>query len=294
LTGPSNNWSTYPGQNRRAPSPLSNPTSRNANLPVPPPHHPQSSLHPPSSNSTQSLPSMASRSDFALDFYAAGSGSGENLLAETASAPPAGPPLSTRQASATQSVLDDGRPTSQPRPGHPLLKDGNLLVYTKGYECKKCHNMGYIGGNPKKPCNPCWKKYAKPFSGPLVYSFPANSASSSLASNLQKPLPHVLPSAPPVASSSASQPARLTRNNPSTNSQCKPRNPPTAPPIRPVPPPVQSAPVVPAAFGSTVTYYAGDPRIGGTLCWKCGGQGSFEMFIFRETCPICAGVGRVF
>ena len=167
------------------------------------------------------------------------------------------------------------------------------IIYPKG------HNMGYIGGNPKKPCNHCWKKYAKPFSGPLVYSFPANSASSSLASNLQKPLPNTLPSAPPVASSSASQPARLTRNNPGTNSQSqsRPRNPPAAP-MRPAPPVQVSAPVVPVvvppASSTAVTYYAGDPRIGGSLCWKCGGQGSFEMFIFRETCPICGGVGRVF
>ena len=142
-TGLSNNWSSYPGQNPVAPPPgppLSNPTSRSTNDLVAPPQHPQSSLHPTSSTSTHSLPSMNRHSDFARDFYAAGSGSGENLLTETAFVPPAGPPpsLPTRQASASQSVPNDGRPTSQPRPGHPLLKDGNLLVYTKGYECKKC------------------------------------------------------------------------------------------------------------------------------------------------------------
>ena len=139
-SAPSNNWSSYPGQNPRAPPPPpSNPTPRSpsSNL-VPPPQHPQSSLHPPSSTSTQSLPSMTSHSDFARDFYAAGSGSGENLINETAFAPPAGPPPSTRQPPTTRSVPDDGRPTSQPQPGHPLLKDGNLLVYTKGFECKKC------------------------------------------------------------------------------------------------------------------------------------------------------------
>ena len=140
-TGPSNNnWSSYPGQNPRAlRPPLSNPTPRSTNDFFPPPRHPESSLHPPlASTSTHSLPSMASHSDFARDFYAAGSGSGENLVTETAFAPPAGPPPPTRQAPVTQSVPNDGRPTSQPQPGHPLLKDGNLLVYTKGFECRKC------------------------------------------------------------------------------------------------------------------------------------------------------------
>lgn len=133
-TGPSNNWSSYPGQNPRPP--LSNPTPVNRHDHVPPPRHPQTSLHPPSSaSSTRSLPSMTSHSDFARDFYAAGAGSGENLVTETAFPPPAGPPQSTRQ---TQSVPNDGRPTSHPQPGHPLLKDGNLLVYTKGFECRRC------------------------------------------------------------------------------------------------------------------------------------------------------------
>ena len=308
-------WSSYPGQNSRAvPSPLPNPNRNTHNLVPPPvpPRHPQSPsapLHPPPlSTSTHSLPSMNSHSDFARDFYAAGSGSGENLITDTAFAPPAGPPPSTRQASAAQSVPNDGRPTSQPQPGHPLLKDGNLLVYTKGFECRKCscllsplnfyliilnilgHNMGYKDGNPKNPCNQCWKKYAKPFSGPLVYSFPADSASSSLASNFQKPLPHTLPSSPSVASSSASQPTRLTRNSPGRRDVVSSPAPMRVrPPVSP-PPPASVAPPPPRS----VTYRAGDPRIGGTLCWKCGGQGSFELFIFRETCPLCSGVGRVF
>ena len=141
-TGPSTSWSSYPGQNPQAST--RNPTSHGHVPPPLPPRHPQSasSLHPPLSTttSTHSLPSMStSNSDFARDFYAAGSGSGENLVTETAFTPPAGPPPSTRQSpAATPSVPNDGRPTSQPQPGHPLLKDGNLLVYTKGFECKKC------------------------------------------------------------------------------------------------------------------------------------------------------------
>ena len=145
LMGHSNsNWSSYPGQNQRpAPPPLSNPTPRNAYDFPPPPQHPLSpsaSLHPPSlPTSTHSLPSMTNHSsDFARDFYAAGTGSGEALVTETVFTPPPGPPSSARQAPATQSIPNDGRPTSQPQPGHPLLKDGNLLVYPKGFECRKC------------------------------------------------------------------------------------------------------------------------------------------------------------
>ena len=146
-TGPSNNWSSYPGQNSRSLSPpLSNPTPGHTHDLVPPPQHPQSSLHPSSSfsTSTHSLPSMTSHSDFARDFYAAGAAGGENLLTETTFAPPAGPPPATRQTPATQSIPNDGRPTSQPRPGHPLLKNGNLLVYTKGFECKKCLCLNFF------------------------------------------------------------------------------------------------------------------------------------------------------
>ena len=58
-----------------------------------------------------------------------------------------------------------------------------------------------------------------------------------------------------------------------------------------------SAPAGPprsTAGGNSVTYYAGDPRIGGSLCWKCGGQGTIDMLFFRETCPLCSGIGRVF
>ncbi|PWN33916.1 uncharacterized protein FA14DRAFT_66280 [Meira miltonrushii] len=39
----------------------------------------------------------------------------------------------------------------------------------------------------------------------------------------------------------------------------------------------------------------GDPRLGGQLCYKCGGEGVRESFWFgdRETCYVCGGTGRV-
>jgi len=288
-----NNWSSYPGQNqRRVPPPLANPTPRN----IAPPSHPLSpsaSLRSPaSSTSTHSLPSMSTHSsDFARDFYAAGTGGGEDLVTESAFAPPVGSPSSSRQAPATKSGPNDGRPTSQPQPGHPLLRDGNLLVYPKGFECGKCHNVGYREGNPQNPCDRCWRKYAKSFSGPLVYSFPANTASSSLASNFQRPLPFMSSSSSSATSSSAPQPARLTRRPPA-NQSCS-YNSPTSFRAPPFPPPTTAPPVIRSP--DSVTYYSGDPRIGGTLCWRCNGKGSVDVFIFdQETCPVCSGIGRTF
>ena len=62
--------------------------------------------------------------------------------------PPPGPPP-TRRASVgcssasasgvgTSTSPDDGRPTTTPVPGHPLLRKGKLLVYPPGHECGKC------------------------------------------------------------------------------------------------------------------------------------------------------------
>lgn len=286
-TGQSNNWTSYPGQNAGPAPALSDPRSRNAHL-VPPPRHPLSSSSPqppPSSSSAHSLPSMADHSsDFAREFYAAGTGNAEALVTENSFAPPKGPPPSERQTSATHSAVpNDARPTSQPEPGHPLLKDGELLVYPKGFECRKCHNVGYKDAKPQKPCKRCWKKYAKPFAGPLVYSFSADTASSQ-ASNFQKPLPHVRSPQIPTASSSRSPNTLVARGSPGAcmaNHQTG-----YSPPIAPMP----SPPV-----GSSVTYMAGDPRIGGTLCWNCEGSGSVDiLFFLRELCPRCAGTGRIF
>lgn len=42
----------------------------------------------------------------------------------------------------------------------------------------------------------------------------------------------------------------------------------------------------------------GDPRIGGQLCYHCGGAGvretMFSFFDSEEMCAVCRGSGRVF
>ena len=64
-------------------------------------------------------------------------------------APPSGPPgqvhqplppraASTPPRSPPSTVPDDGSPTRTPVPGHPLLRNGNLLVYPRDHLCVKC------------------------------------------------------------------------------------------------------------------------------------------------------------
>jgi hypothetical protein len=82
-------------------------------------------------------PSPAATSDLVREFYAAGTG-GSARSAPTSPgmyAPPAGPPP---PSSPIASSPGDNKPTSIPKPGHPLLRDGKLLVYPRGYECPKC------------------------------------------------------------------------------------------------------------------------------------------------------------
>lgn len=42
-----------------------------------------------------------------------------------------------------------------------------------------------------------------------------------------------------------------------------------------------------------IIFKAGDPNIGGIQCGRCRGAGYIEYFLFQDTCPICAGLGRV-
>jgi hypothetical protein len=164
------NWANYPGARAR-PSNLDRAGTTSSRR-APPPRHPsQTTLRPPPRSPPGPSPSdfAQTMSDFARDFYAAGGGSpgsqGLNtspppLPARSPStryAPPPGPPpqspsisggrpSSYPPASPTTStaprsgsgVPDDGRPTRTPVPGHPLLRNNEILVYPAGYECDKC------------------------------------------------------------------------------------------------------------------------------------------------------------
>ncbi|KAF8192128.1 hypothetical protein BJ912DRAFT_277214 [Pholiota molesta] len=288
-------WSGYPGRQTQPPTPYAppaHPPPSSSSLRVaPPPRHP--------SSPARSVSPSAS-SEFARDFYAAGAA---EPAAQPGYAPPPGPPPppprpppgplghSTPTPSAPSEfardfyaagpseppIPDDGRPTTSPVVGHPLLKDGKILVYPKRHECDKCHNVGYKGSDPQRPCKKCWNRYAKPYAGPIAYSF----ANTTPDANFQRPLPSLPPPRPPATPFAAPQPhfAAAPRGGGGFYS-----------------PP---ASVHPMGFGrpppGAVVYTAGDPRIGGRLCWRCEGRGSTSFLILdRITCEMCGGIGRTF
>jgi len=137
------------------------------------------------------------------------------------------------------------------------------------------HNVGYKNNDPTHPCQKCWKKYSKAYAGPLLYASWLNPTPDT---NFQRPLPSL----------SAFQPSAMIGY-----SSVPPRVPlPTRPPM-----PLGGSSI---GFGSSrpppgsLVVRPGDPRIGGRLCWNCGGDGVVSMFFFdTERCRVCKGMGRV-
>ena len=154
-SNPQPGWSSYPGQQAPSPHQLSPQHSITRPPRTPQPAQPPPLLPPRTQSS--SAPASRNVSEFALDFYAAGPGVDNPPSGQSPStyapppgpppsgprsgsgfAPPPGPPPTTELRSPSPGVPDDGRPTTTPVPGHPLLKDGKLLVYPAGHECDKC------------------------------------------------------------------------------------------------------------------------------------------------------------
>ncbi|GAA5910985.1 hypothetical protein JCM6882_006738 [Rhodosporidiobolus microsporus] len=200
-----------------------------------------------------------------------------SLSPSSSSSSPGAPQIPPLQNLPNPNILADDRssyydPASTPTPGQPYLNGGRLLVYPVGSKiCPKCSNTGYKpfdpytgyrGDDPAHPCRQCWKKHSRPFSGPLATSC-SGSTHQTIPSNYQRPL-------------------RLLQT------------PATAPP-RPNVTVTSGAMYMPRQPGSLVVR-PGDPRMGGVLCRRCGGDGlEMGMFIFDETtCSACGGAGRVF
>jgi hypothetical protein len=110
---------------------------------APPPGPPPGVSSPPSERPHSQL------SSFAQDFYSAGTATpppDEPQPQRTRYAPPPGapPPPRPRAASTSSGAgsmappASDGRPTTTPTPGHPLLRNGQTLVYPESYSCHKC------------------------------------------------------------------------------------------------------------------------------------------------------------
>ncbi|KAG6834320.1 hypothetical protein H0H93_010501 [Arthromyces matolae] len=143
----SSSWSSYPGATQAAGRSTSSsgnlgPSTSSNNRLQPPP------LPPRAASTTNAGSNPASpTSDFARDFYASGTGeqrSGGTTSSPTTGsyAPPAGPPPSsssrTGSSSTSPTTSNSNAPTTTPTPGRPLLRDGKLLVYPKGFVCHKC------------------------------------------------------------------------------------------------------------------------------------------------------------
>ncbi|RPD64063.1 hypothetical protein L226DRAFT_460018 [Lentinus tigrinus ALCF2SS1-7] len=248
-------------------------------------------------------------------------------------APRSGEPPNRARSPAQDSSPDDGRPTDRPVPGHPLLRHGKVLVYPAGFECQKCRNTGYRNYDPSHPCSRCWDKYAKPYAGAITCApwTADGQASSSSSGTFQRPLPVFRAPQAALHQQSASWsgplPANAGLSRSATTSRVSQANSngypgasrthvvPIAGGVLPMssyldrlggvggrtvfPPPSWPSPGgqsgTPPSSGNAVVYAPGDPRIGGRLCWRCGGRGKTSFLIFdEETCSICGGVGRTF
>lgn len=281
---------------------------------TPPPSHPSRPPRGPT------LDRPRPQSEFAREFYAAGSESTPDIhiTDEDGSgrsyAPPGGaPPVPSRSPDGSPNATpDDGRPTTVPTPGHPLLHEGKMLVYPSGHMCRKCNNTGYKFNDPQHPCRKCWEKYSKPYSGALTYAPSEGSGPSSPSGaggryTFQKPLAQI-----------GSSPLRRSHSHSSTSSR-----------------PLSSMPTGGSGYQSwhnqhphqqhsslgrsassyrqpilntsahllprgQQVYRPGDPRIGGRLCWRCDGRGSTMgglvglMLGAEQQCVVCRGLGRVF
>ncbi|KIK95489.1 hypothetical protein PAXRUDRAFT_826974 [Paxillus rubicundulus Ve08.2h10] len=238
--------------------------------------------------------------------------SGMNLYAPPAGPPPRGPgqtPRSGRRSSTPPRspppiIPDDGTPTRTPVPGHPLLRDGNLIVYPKDHLCVKCRNTGYQNYDPSHPCRKCWEKYGKPYTGALAYTTWSSSGNDP---RMQRALPKFIP--PHLAESSPppglSPRGTLGRGFASTSQQPQfqpsrsvsqphlPMHPqPTGPSYYVVNPLFSMNSRLPVPHAIPVS--PGDQRLGGRLCTRCGGDGMRSMFLIdMTTCESCGGTGRV-
>ncbi|KAK7686299.1 hypothetical protein QCA50_010523 [Cerrena zonata] len=340
---PPPSWAGFPGDVSRQG------TGRN-----PPPRHPQSSGSAISNTILTRAHTTATRparvSEFARDFYTAGADVDTGLLGGASSQYTTPQTTLSRESSSRQrttsprqpeeastgGVPDDGKPTKTPVPGHPLMRDGKVLVYPLDFDCPKCHNTGFKSYDPSNPHKKCWTKFGKPFTGPITYAAWGSTSPSQGSTKFQRPLPSfkppqttLRPSAKlhrPSASlgafndpsnpglSRSSSTSRIFNGYPGASASSQSRVIPTpggGVPMSPYLDPLQqrgygspmntgSTPNIVSSYGARAPAGApvvrpGDPRIGGHLCWRCGGKGTVSFLIFDEdTCSICGGLGRTF
>jgi hypothetical protein len=203
------------------------------------------------------------------------------------------------------SIPDDGKPTTRPTPGHPLLRDGKVLVYPLGHECRKCFNKGFrpvhastfdatpralAPGDPSHPCKRCWRHHSRLYNSTLAQL----DWKDAVDTNFQRPI-----SDPDVVSRSILTSGPIGAPRGLTSPPIGVRSPPLNFGIGP-PGPLGGRGQPPLQWRQTTPvgeamYEPGDPRLGGRLCPRCHGTGRTRVFILEtETCNLCGGVGRVF
>jgi hypothetical protein len=134
-------------------------------------------------------------------------------------------------------------------------------------------------------CVQCWEKYGRPYERTAL----EHADWTDRTSNFQRPLPEGIriPSSSSnmkrSPSSSSDYPGAYARSSGSRSGSGSGSSAPT-PIVTDGPPPPGALVVMP-----------GDPRIGGRLCYNCGGDGLIPAFMFfnEETCPVCRGTGRI-
>ncbi|KAH7913006.1 hypothetical protein BJ138DRAFT_702542 [Hygrophoropsis aurantiaca] len=209
-----------------------------------------------------------------------------------ASSPSASPSQSSHPRN---DIPDDGSPTRTPVPGHPLLKDGMLLVYPNQYLCVKCRNTGYKNHDPSHPCRKCWEKYGKPYVGALTYT--PWSSTSTPNSRLQRALPSFTPPqlSTPASRGYSPQPGAPSPYAPSQSFISSSYPPPLGNSgphyyVRNTVVGLGLQPPVPGA----IPVKPGDSCLGGRVCWRCGGTGMLPLFIIDvKACTTCGGLGRI-
>lgn len=110
----------------------------------PPPQQPPRFAPPPGPPPTRPRPN-SQLSDFAQDFYSTPPAAQQQSQQPRYAPPPGAPPTRRPRAASTSSgagstapPASDGRPTTTPTPGHPLLRSGKTIVYPESYLCQKC------------------------------------------------------------------------------------------------------------------------------------------------------------
>lgn len=154
----------------------------------------------------------------------------------------------------------NGGTTSESRPSKPQ-KPQTTSITTHGNKLPWRYPPGYHCSKcnntgykrSDKPCRRCWRQFSKPAAPPVMGGAP----------------PPMMGIAPPPMGYPPSQMGFL-------------------PPAMGYGPPMGINPAIPP-----LVVQPGDPRLGGRLCYECGGSGRVRFLFDVDLCALCRGTGRI-